>query len=151
MRASSSVTSTLPTNYNGPNTPRQSWRGHNKAFSPSGDWRDLAWVLRSSKGFTAAPLRAYWLLASLNGMATAQPPNTRPKQRLVGIAQYITGPSFLSSRTSIPGGVRGMPYKLSKTPATLVIDCSLGYCTASGTEAPSLGPKGFLTDSIPKP
>ena len=30
-------------------------------------------------------------------------------QRLVRTAQYITGASFLPSRTSIPGGVRGRP------------------------------------------
>ena len=54
------------------------------------------------------------------------------------------GPSFLTSRTSIPGGVRGRPYKLWKTPANLVIDCSPCYHTASGTGAPSLGPKWLL-------
>jgi hypothetical protein len=64
-------------------------------------------------------------------------------QRVVRTAQYVTGPSFLPSRTFIPGGVRGRPEKLSKTPATLVIDCSLCYRTASGTGAPSLGPRGF--------
>uniref|UniRef100_A0A8K9V828 D(3) dopamine receptor n=1 Tax=Oncorhynchus mykiss TaxID=8022 RepID=A0A8K9V828_ONCMY len=36
-------------------------------------------------------------------------------------------------------GVRGRPPKLSKTPATLVIDCSLCYHMASGTGGPSLG------------
>ncbi|CDQ78178.1 unnamed protein product [Oncorhynchus mykiss] len=30
-------------------------------------------------------------------------------QRVVNTAQYITRPSFLPSRTSIPGGVRGRP------------------------------------------
>ena len=30
-------------------------------------------------------------------------------QRGVRMAQYITGPGFLPSRTSIPGGVRGKP------------------------------------------
>ena len=29
-----------------------------KTFSPSGDGKDLAWVPRSSKSYTAAPLRA---------------------------------------------------------------------------------------------
>ena len=43
LRVSSSLVPTSPTNYHGPNTPKQSWRGHDKrhdnAFSPSGDWR----------------------------------------------------------------------------------------------------------------
>jgi hypothetical protein len=30
-------------------------------------------------------------------------------QNIMGAAQYITGTSSLPSRTSIPGGVRGMP------------------------------------------
>jgi hypothetical protein len=47
--------------------------------------------------------------------------------------------------------VSGKPYKLSNISATLVIDCFFCYCTASGTGAPSLGPKGSLTDFTPKP
>jgi hypothetical protein len=47
------------------------------------------------------------------------------------------------AQTSIPGGVRGRPWTFSKTPATLVIDCSLCYHTVSGTGAPILGPRGF--------
>jgi hypothetical protein len=33
--------------------------------------------------------------------------NRKALQRVVGTAQYITWDSFLPSRTSIPGGVRG--------------------------------------------
>ena len=46
--------------------------------------------------------------------------------------------------------LRCLTIKLSKIPATLVIDCSLCFHTASGTGAPSQGPKGFLTASTPK-
>jgi hypothetical protein len=73
--------------------------------------------------------------------------NHKTLQRVVGTAKYITGPSFLPSRTSILGGVRGRP---KITPATLVKDCSLCYRIASATGAPSLGPKGSLTASTPK-
>ena len=45
---------------------------------------------------------------------------------------------------SILGSVRGRPQKLSKTPVTQVINCSLCYRMESGTGAPSLGPKGSL-------
>jgi hypothetical protein len=49
--------------------------------------KDLAWVLRSSKGSTAAPSRASRQVESLPGMATVQPPTAR----VVRTAQYITG------------------------------------------------------------
>ena len=62
-------------------------------------------------------------------------------QRVVHTASTSPGPSFLPSRTSIPGCVRGRPYKLSKTPATLVIHSSLCYRKASSTGASSLGPR----------
>jgi hypothetical protein len=41
--------------------------------------------------------------------------------------------------------------KLSKTPVTQVVDCSLCFRTESGTGVASLGPKGSLTASTPKP
>jgi hypothetical protein len=66
-----------PMNYHSPSTPRQSWGGQDKTYSPSGDWKDLAWVLRSSKGSTAAPSRASWPVASLPGIAIAQPLTAR--------------------------------------------------------------------------
>jgi hypothetical protein len=71
------LVSTSPTNYHGPNTPRQLWRGHNITFSLSVDWKDLAWALRSSKSYAAAPAWAFWLVASLLGMANARPPTAR--------------------------------------------------------------------------
>uniref|UniRef100_A0A8K9V6N0 LIM and calponin homology domains-containing protein 1-like n=1 Tax=Oncorhynchus mykiss TaxID=8022 RepID=A0A8K9V6N0_ONCMY len=50
------------------------------------------------------------------------------------IGLYISqGPSFLPSRTFIPGGVRGRPLELSKTPASQVVDRSLSYRTASAS------------------
>ena len=48
----------------------------------------------------------------------------------------------LPSRTPIPGDVRRRPYKLTKIPTTQVIDCSLCYSTACGTDTPSLEPTG---------
>ena len=60
------------------------------------------------------------------------------------------GLSCLPSRT-IPGSVRGRPEKLSKPPATPVIDCSLCYRMANGIRAPSPVPKGFSTAFTPKP
>ena len=72
----------------GPNTPRQSWRGNNKMFSPSGDWK----VWHGSSNPTAATSRASWLVSSLPGMATARPPTARHYRRyeVVQTAQYIT-------------------------------------------------------------
>ena len=62
-------------------TPRQLRRGHNQTYSPQ-ETEIFGMVLRSSEGFTAAPLRA--LVASLLGMATNL-------QRVMRTAQYITG------------------------------------------------------------
>ena len=45
-----------------------------------------------------------------------------------------------ASRSYILGSVKGRPKKLSKTPVTQVIDCSLCYRKISGTGAPGLGP-----------
>ena len=53
-------------------------------------------------------------------------------QRVVCTAQYIT-------RAKLPA--------IQNLYTRQVIDCSLCYRTASGTEAPSQGPKGSLTDS----
>ena len=66
----------------------------------------------------------------------------KAQQTVVRTNQYITGPSFLPSRTYIIGSVRGKQIKLSETPVIQVIDCFLCSRTASGTRAPSLGPKG---------
>jgi hypothetical protein len=68
-------------------------------------------ILKSSKSSTAEQLRASWHLTARHYRE--------------------------SSRTSLPGGVRGRAEKLSKTQA---IDCS-----------PSLGPKGSRAASTPKP
>ena len=56
-------------------------------------------------------------------------------QRVVNTTQYITGTKLpdIQDLLYILGGVRGRPQKLSKTPVTQVIDCSLSYRTASGT------------------
>jgi hypothetical protein len=51
--------------------------GTTTPIPPAGDWKDLAWVLRSSKDSTAAPSRASWLVALLPGMSTARPPTAR--------------------------------------------------------------------------
>jgi hypothetical protein len=69
----------------------------------------LAWVLRSSKCSTAAPSRASWLVASPPGMATARPLTARHYKGLCVQPSTSLGPSFLPSRTSIPGCVRWIP------------------------------------------
>jgi hypothetical protein len=55
-------------------------------------------------------------------------------QRVVHTAQYITGAKLPAIQDLYTVSEEG-PKKLSKTPATLVIDCSLCYRTASGTGA----------------
>ena len=60
-------------------------------------------------------------------------------QRVVRMAQYITGAKLPAIQDLY---IRRCPRKALKI-ATLVIDCSLCYRTASGTGAPSIGPRGF--------
>jgi hypothetical protein len=50
----------------------------------------------------------------------------------------------------MPGGVRERSKKLSKTPATQDTDYSLCYCTASGTNAPSLEANRTLNSFYPE-
>jgi hypothetical protein len=71
-------------------------------------------------------------------------------QRVMRTALYITGAKLpdIQDLLYILGGVRGKPKKWSKTTVTLVIDCSLCYCTANGTGVQSLGPKGSLINSF---
>ena len=93
------------------------------------------------------------LVASQPGMETSRYLTIR-RYRVVRMAQYITGaklPAVQDLHLYISGSVRGRPKTLSKTAVTQVIDCSLCYRMASGTRALSLGPKGFLTASTPKP
>ena len=66
-------------------------------------------VLRSLKGFTAAPFRASRRVASLPGMATAWPLTARLYRGDCIRPSTSLGPSFLPCRTPIPGGVRGRP------------------------------------------
>jgi hypothetical protein len=49
------------------------------------------------------------MVASLPGMATARPPTARHYRGQYVRPSTSLGPSFLPSRTSIPGGVRGRP------------------------------------------
>ena len=68
-------------------------------------------------------------------------------QRVVRTAQYITGAKLPAIQDLYTRCASGKPKKLSKTPVTQVIDCSLCYRTASSTGVPSLGPKGSLKTS----
>ena len=145
-RVSSSLVSTSPTNDHGPNTPRQLWIGHDNTFSPSGDWKDLAWVPRSTKGSIAAPWRAS-MVASLPGMAIARHLTVRC---YIGygpvcmcMAQFITGAKLPDIQDLYTRRCQRW------TPVTQIIDCSLCLCTASGTGAASQ--KGTLTASNHKP
>ena len=57
-------------------------------------------------------------------------------QRVVCMAQYITRTKLPAIQDVYTRKCRGRPYKLSKTTATLVIDCSLCYRMSSGTGVP---------------
>jgi hypothetical protein len=70
-------------------------------------------------------------------------------QRVVCMAQYITGAKLPAIQELFTR--RCQRKTLITVTATLVIDCSLCYRTASGTAALSRTPKGFLTASTPKP
>ena len=66
-------------------TNKPTWSKHNKTYSPSGDWNDLAWVLRSSKGSTAARHHREnpeWLHHCL----VSQQPGLRPQSTTEGSA-----------------------------------------------------------------
>ena len=137
---------------NYPPTPAKSWKEHSSASSPPGGWKDFVWLLWSAKSSTAAPSKASWLAASPLGTPNAPPLTAKRYPRWWGQPSTSLGPSSLPSRTSIPGGVRGRPYELSKTPATQVMDCSLCHLTAIATDA-SLEPTWPWTAStcMPKP
>jgi hypothetical protein len=71
-------------------------------------------------------------------------------QRVMRMAQYITGAKLPAIQDLYTRRGQRKAKKLSKTPITQVIDCSLGYRTASDTGEPSPGTKGSLTDSTPQ-
>jgi hypothetical protein len=60
---------------------------------------------------------------------------------VVHTAQYIIGAKLPAIQDLYTRPEEGR--KNVQTPVTLVIDCSFYYPTASGTGAPSLGPRGF--------
>ena len=70
-------------NYHGPNTPRQLWRGHDNTFSPSGDWKDFAWVPKKLYSCTIESITAWY------GNWSAS--DRKVLQSVVQSAQYITG------------------------------------------------------------
>ena len=106
----------------------------------------MAWVLKTLYSCTFESI----LVASPPGMATAQP---KTQGTTEGSAY---GPVHHWGKASCPPGPlykavsEEGPKQLTKTPATLVIECSLCFRTASSSGVPSLGPKGFLTASTPK-
>jgi hypothetical protein len=55
-----------------PSTARQSWWGHDKTYSPAGDWKDLAWVLRSSKHPDGLHHCLVWQLLGLRPQGTTE-------------------------------------------------------------------------------
>jgi gmma-aminobutyric acid receptor subunit gamma len=65
-------------------------------------------------------------------------------QRVVSTAQYITG-------AKLPAIQDLYTRRCQRKAPKKVIVCFLCYRMASGTRAPSLGPKGSLTASTPKP
>ncbi|KAK6305728.1 hypothetical protein J4Q44_G00245080 [Coregonus suidteri] len=126
-------------------TNELSWSKHTKTVVKRA--RQSLFPLRRLKRFGMGPqiLKFYscTIESILTGCITAWYGNCLASDRKALQRVVRTGPSILPSRTSIQGGVRGRPSKLS--------DCSLCYRTASGTGVPSLGPKYFSTASTPKP
>ena len=80
---------------------------------------------RILKKFYSCTIESIFTAASPLGMANTQPSTAKRYRRWCGKPSTSLGPSSLLSRTSIPGGVRGRPIKLSKIPATQVIVFSL--------------------------
>ena len=72
-------------------------------------------------------------------------------QRVVRTAQHITEAKLPAIQDLYTRQCQRKALKLSKTPATPVIDCPHYYRMASGTGVPSLGQKDFSTVFTPKP
>ena len=73
-------------------------------------------------------------------------------QRVVRMAQYITGAKLPAIQDLYTRQCQRMAQKLSTTPATPVIDCSLCYrMHVKQYIAPSLEPKSFSTAFTLKP
>ena len=130
-------------------TNKLTWSKHTKKVVKRA--RQNLFPLRRLKRFGMSPqilkrLYSCTVESILTGCNTAWNGNCLafdPKalQRVVRMAQYITRaklPAFQDLYTR-----RRKALKMVKTPATLVIDCSLCYHTASSTGAPSLGPRDF--------
>ena len=124
------------------------WENLHNTLSSSGDWKDLPWVHKKFYSYTIESILTGCIPAWYGNCSAS---DCKALQRVCVWPSTSLGSSFLPSRTCIPGGVRGRPKKLSKTPVTQVIECSLCYRMASDTGGPSLGPKGFLTASTLKP
>ena len=141
MRASSSLVSTVMVQTH--QNSRE--KGTTTPIPPQETEKIWHWSSDPQKVIQLHHREHWWLVASPPGVATARPTTARHYRGKCVRPSTSLGPSFPPSRTSIPGGVRGMLKRL-----TLVIDCSLCYRTASDTRLPSLGPKGFLAASTPQ-
>ena len=137
------------------NINKLSWSKHTKTVVKSA--RQHIFPLRRLKRFGTCPqilitLYSCTIESILTGCITAWNGNClasdhNAQQSVVHMTQYITGAKLPAIQDLY---TRWCHRKLSKTPATQVIDCLLCYHMASGTGVPSLGPKGSLTDSTPK-
>ena len=131
-------------------TSKLTWSKHNK--SRRGHYNTFP--IRSLKRFGMGPQILKTLYSStiesiLTGCITAwfgscSASDRKALQRVVRMAQYITGSEPLYKAVS-----EGGPKYCQRLQSP--IDCSPCYSTVSGTKALSLGPKGSLTASTPKP
>jgi hypothetical protein len=97
-------------------TNKLPWPKHTKTIVKRAQQHLLP--LRRLKRFAMGPqIRKRFLSCTIDGCITATYGNCSASalQRVARMAQCITGPSFLTSRTYILGSVRGRPKQLSKT------------------------------------
>jgi hypothetical protein len=100
------------------------------------DRKALQRVVRTAQYITGVKLPA------IQDLSTRQC-QRKALQRVVHMAQYITGVKLPAIQDLYTRRCQRKALKMVKTPANLVIDCSLCYRTASGTGASSLGSRGF--------
>ena len=102
----------------------------------------MAWVTRK---FYSSTLESILTSCITAGYSNCSASDRKALQRVVDMAQYITVAKLPAIQDLY------IPRRCQKKAPKIVIDCFLCYHTASGTGAPSIGPKCSLTASTPKP
>ena len=136
-------------------TNKLSWSKHTKTVVKLA--RQHHFPLRRLKRFGIGPqiLKKFYICTSesiLTSCITTWYGNCSASERkalhMVGrTAQYITGAKHPAIQDLFTRRCQRKARKIVQSPS----HSSLCYCMVSGTEAPSLGPKGSLTASNPKP